>query len=192
MSDSLRPPLNRSTPANGAAGPGARKAHVAGGLVPPRSVGLDPVGKGASCWCLRASASFVSVSFWSRWKGKKEEEERGAVSAVHCPPGALQGDIACEAWGARQLLPCPTAGGSSNPAVAAPLPCGPLLRKRASRGATITTESSLAPSSVREPEPPPWLAGGSLGQSRPQPSVSVGGAAAPGHVHPTPADGSHA
>lgn len=66
---------------------GARRAHVVGGHVPPRSVGftsndVDPVGRGVSCWCLWASASFVAVSFWSRWKGEKEEEEHGAASAV--------------------------------------------------------------------------------------------------------------
>lgn len=84
-------------------------------------------------------------------------------------PEALQGDTAREAPGAPQLPPSPTVGGSSPPAMAAPLPSGPLLCKRASRGATTTTESSLVPSSIREPEPThPRLAGGSLGQSRPR------------------------
>ena len=84
-------------------------------------------------------------------------------------PEALQGDTAREALGAPQLPPCPAVSGSSPPAMAAPLPSGPLLRKRASRGATTATESSLVPSSIREPEPThPRLAGGSLGQSRPR------------------------
>ena len=52
---------------------------MVGGRGPPHSVGftphdVDPVGRGVSFWCLWASASFVAVSFWSRWKGKKEEE----------------------------------------------------------------------------------------------------------------------
>lgn len=107
-------------------------------------------------------------------------------------PEALKETPPMRPPGTPQLPLHPAVGGSSPLARAAPLLPGPLLRKRASRGATSATESSLVPSFIREPEPTPpgWLVA-ALGRADPEPSMSAGGAAAPGHVHPTPAAGSH-